>query len=513
MDNEIMNQDNNKILIYTSDDGQVKIEVRLEDENVWLTQNAMAELFDTTKQNISLHIRNIFEENELNENSVVKENLTTASDGKNYKTKFYNLDLIISVGYRVKSIRGTQFRIWANKLIKEYLIKGYNLNVDRFKNNGGGVYFEEVLEKIRDIRSSEKVFWRKILDIYATSVDYDAKDEKTKKFFKTVQNKMHYAVHGNTAAEVIFNRVDSEKENIGLTNFKGNIPTKSETEIAKNYLSEKELDMLNRMVSAYLDVAEYPFNLSMDEKMKQLLESIVINGIITPLIVRKRHEGYEIISGHRRKYIAEILNIKKLPCIVKEMNDIEAILAMVDSNIYRENILPSEKAFAYKMKLEAMKNFDKKLIILNVNSESWNLNCAEFIDEINNQNNMTINKYIKLTNLIPELLELVDNKRIALRPAIELLYLSKENQVIIRNIFDMNEVTPSLSQAIQLKRLEQEGKLNEDVIEEILSKEKPNQKERFSIPYEDLKKYLQKNYSDKQIKNIIVEALNKYSKK
>ena len=152
MNNEIMNQDNNKILIYTSDDGQVKIEVRLEDENVWLTQNAMAELFDTTKQNISLHIKNIFAENELNENSVVKENLTTASDGKNYKTKFYNLDLIISVGYRVKSIRGTQFRIWANKLIKEYLIKGYNLNVDRFKNNGGGVYFEEVLEKIRDIR-------------------------------------------------------------------------------------------------------------------------------------------------------------------------------------------------------------------------------------------------------------------------------------------------------------------------------------------------------------------------
>jgi len=256
MNNEIMNQDNIKILIYTSDDGQVKIEVRLEDENVWLTQNAMAELFNTTKQNISLHIKNIFKEKELDENSVVKENLTTASDGKNYKTKFYNLDLIISVGYRVKSIRGTQFRIWANKLIKEYLIKGYNLNVDRFKNNGGGVYFEEVLEKIRDIRSSEKVFWRKILDIYATSVDYDAKNEKTKEFFKTVQNKMHYAVHGNTAAEVIFNRVDSEKENIGLTNFKGNMPTKSETEIAKNYLSEKELDMLNRMVSAYLDVAE-----------------------------------------------------------------------------------------------------------------------------------------------------------------------------------------------------------------------------------------------------------------
>lgn len=255
MDNGVVRK-NNDIIFYTTDDGQIKIEVRLEDENVWLTQNAMAELFDTTKQNISLHIKNIFTEKELDENSVVKENLTTASDGKKYKTKFYNLDLIISVGYRVKSIRGTQFRIWANKLIKEYLIKGYNLNVDRFKNNGGGVYFEELLEKIRDIRSSEKVFWRKILDIYATSIDYNARDEKTKEFFKTVQNKMHYAVHGNTAAEVIFNRVDSEKENIGLTNFSGNSPTKAETEIAKNYLSEKELDLLNRMVSAYLDVAE-----------------------------------------------------------------------------------------------------------------------------------------------------------------------------------------------------------------------------------------------------------------
>ena len=254
MENNIIEE--NKIIIYTTEDGQVDIEVRLENENVWLTQNAMAELFDTTKQNISLHIKNIFEENELNENSVVKENLTTASDGKNYKTKFYNLDLIISVGYRVKSVRGTQFRIWANKLIKEYLIKGYNLNVKRFKNNGGGTYFEEVLEKIRDIRSSEKVFWRKILDIYATSVDYDAKDERTKEFFKTVQNKMHYAVHGNTAAEVIYNRVDSKKENIGLTSFKGDMPTKSETEIAKNYLSKEELDVLNRMVSAYLDVAE-----------------------------------------------------------------------------------------------------------------------------------------------------------------------------------------------------------------------------------------------------------------
>ncbi len=305
MDNGVVRK-NNDIIFYTTDDGQIKIEVRLEDENVWLTQNAMAELFDTTKQNISLHIKNIFEEKELDENSVVKENLTTASDGKKYKTKFYNLDLIISVGYRVKSIRGTQFRIWANELIKEYLIKGYNLNVDRFKNNGGGVYFEELLEKIRDIRSSEKVFWRKILDIYATSIDYNARDEKTKEFFKTVQNKMHYAVHGNTAAEVIFNRVDSEKKNIGLTNFSGNSPTKAETEIAKNYLSEKELDLLNRMVSAYLDVAEinalnmHP--MTMEDWIKELdgfltmTHKDILNGagkISHEKALQKAHEEYE----------------------------------------------------------------------------------------------------------------------------------------------------------------------------------------------------------------------------
>ena len=254
MDNELNEQNN--FIMYPTADGQVDIEVRLEEENVWLTQKSMAELFETTRNNITMHIKNIFEDGELQEKTVSKDSLLTAKDRKNYKTKFYNLDLIIAVGYRVKSVRGTQFRIWANKLIKEYLIKGYNLNVKRFKNNGGGTYFEEVLEKIRDMRSSEKVFWRKILDIYATSVDYDAKNEQTREFFKTVQNKMHYAVHGNTAAEVIFNRVDSKKENIGLTNFKGNMPTRAETEIAKNYLSEKELDLLNRMVSAYLDVAE-----------------------------------------------------------------------------------------------------------------------------------------------------------------------------------------------------------------------------------------------------------------
>lgn len=244
------------IIMYTTDDGQVKIEVLLENENVWLTQNLIAKLFDTTRNNITMHIRNIFSEKELDEKTVSKESLLTAVDGKNYKTKYYNLEVIIAVGYRVKSLRGTEFRVWANNLIKQYLVKGYNLNVDKFKNNGGGIYFEEVLEKIRDIRSSEKVFWRKILDIYSTSVDYNPNTDITKEFFKTIQNKMHYAVHGKTAAEVIFNRVDSDKENIGLASFRGITPTKGETEIAKNYLNSEELNMLNRIVSAYLDIAE-----------------------------------------------------------------------------------------------------------------------------------------------------------------------------------------------------------------------------------------------------------------
>ena len=308
MNNKLTNTNNN-IIFYTTDDGQVKIEVRLEDENVWLTQSAMAELFNTTKQNISLHIKNIFEENELNETSTVKECLTVQNEGSRMverKVKYYNLDLIISVGYRVKSIRGTQFRIWANKLIKEYLIKGYNLDSDRMKNNGGGVYFEELLEKIRDIRSSEKVFWRKILDIYSTSIDYDAKSELTKEFFKTVQNKMHYAAHGKTAAEVIYNRVDSNKENIGLTNFKGNMPTRAETEIAKNYLTEEELQILNRMVSAYLDIAEinalnmHPMTMKdwtneLDSFLKMTKSDILNNkGTIShEQALKKAHEEYD----------------------------------------------------------------------------------------------------------------------------------------------------------------------------------------------------------------------------
>ena len=252
MKNEIKSKDN--FIIYTTDDNNIDVEVYLEDEDLWMTQEQISKLFDKAKSTINEHIKNIYEEGELKEKFTMRK--FGNSDFSTKPTNYYNLEMIIAIGYRVKSVRGTQFRIWANGVLKEYLTKGYNLNVKRFKNEGGGVYFEEVLEKIRDIRSSEKVFWRKILDIYSTSVDYDAKEEITKEFFRTVQNKMHYATHGNTAAEVIFNRVDSEKENIGLTNFKGSVPTKAETEVAKNYLTLEELDFLNKLVTAYLDVAE-----------------------------------------------------------------------------------------------------------------------------------------------------------------------------------------------------------------------------------------------------------------
>lgn len=249
----------NEIIIYQTQDGQTKIDVRLENETVWLTQNQMAELFQTTKQNISSHIKNIFEEGELSENSTVKDYLTVQQEGNRKVSRnisYYNLDVIISVGYRVKSLRGTQFRIWATQVLKEYMKKGFALNDDLLKQAGGGGYWKELLERIRDIRSSEKVFYRQILDIYATSTDYNPNAEETKLFFKVVQNKMHFAAHGHTAAEIVYLRADSTKDNMGLTVFKGNHPKKDEVTVAKNYLDEKELNILNRITSAYLEFAE-----------------------------------------------------------------------------------------------------------------------------------------------------------------------------------------------------------------------------------------------------------------
>ena len=246
----------NNILIYVSKDGKSSVDVNLENDDIWMSQEVMANLYDTTKNNISMHLKNIFDEGELKKDSVVKKFLTTASDSKKYNVLHYNLDAIIAVGYRINSKKATEFRMWATKILKEYIVKGFSLNDEKLKNNGENPYFEELLARIRDIRSSEKIFWRKVLDIYSTSVDYNPKDKLSINFFKTVQNKIHYATHGQTAAEIIFTRVDSEKDNLGLTNFKGNYPTKSETEIAKNYLTTEELNILNRMVSAYLDVAE-----------------------------------------------------------------------------------------------------------------------------------------------------------------------------------------------------------------------------------------------------------------
>ncbi|MDO6435640.1 virulence RhuM family protein [Flavitalea sp. BT771] len=244
-----------EILIYQSPQGNTKVEVRVEGETVWLSQGQMAELFQTTKQNISLHIKNVFNEGELTEDSVVKEYLTTAADGKDYRTLYYNLDVIISVGYRVRSHVGTHFRIWATQRLREYIIKGFVLDDERLKQ-ARDPYFDELLDRIRDIRSSEKVFYRKVCDIYATSIDYEPKSDMTKEFFATVQNKFHWAIHGHTAAELILQRADSSKPNMGLTNFPGEQIKKADVKVAKNYLNEGELKQLNLIVSQYLDFAE-----------------------------------------------------------------------------------------------------------------------------------------------------------------------------------------------------------------------------------------------------------------
>jgi len=248
--------ENTNIIIYQTEDGKTKIETRLEDETVWLTQAQLAELFQKSRVTITEHIRNIFKEGELQEDAVCRNFRHTAADGKEYNTSFYNLDVIISVGYRVKSHQGTKFRQWATARLREYIVKGFTLNDELLKQAGGGNYFDELLARIRDIRSSEKVFWRKVLDIYATSIDYDPNLEISVQFFQTVQNKMHWAAHGQTAAEVIYTRIDAGKPNLGLTYFKGKKPTKQETEVAKNYLNEEELNILNRMVTAYLELAE-----------------------------------------------------------------------------------------------------------------------------------------------------------------------------------------------------------------------------------------------------------------
>lgn len=253
---EEKNNNTQEIIIYQTDDGAVKIDVKMADDTVWLSLDLMAELFLRDKSTISRHIKNIFNEGELSHDSVVANFATTAADGKTYQVEYYNLDVIISVGYRVKSQRGTQFRIWATKRLNEYIRKGFTLDDARLKKLGGGGYWKELIERIRDIRSSEKVFYRQILDIYATSIDYNPKAEISIEFFKRVQNKIHYAVHGQTAAEVIVSRADAEKEFMGLTTFEGDRPHLKDAVIAKNYLNENELRAMGQIVSGYLDFAE-----------------------------------------------------------------------------------------------------------------------------------------------------------------------------------------------------------------------------------------------------------------
>lgn len=251
--------DKGNIILYQTADGEGKIEVTLANDTVWLSVEQMADLFQRNKSTISRHIKNILDSQELQEESTVAKNATVQEEGARTVKReiaYYNLDMIISVGYRVNSHRGVQFRIWATQILREYLTKGFSLNDDLLKNAGGGNYFDELLSRIRDIRSSEKIFYRKILEIYALSIDYDPRTEVTQQFFATVQNKMHYSVHGKTAAEVIYHRADAEKDFMGLTSWTGALPKKSDAEFAKNYLTDEELDTLNRIVNLFLDFAE-----------------------------------------------------------------------------------------------------------------------------------------------------------------------------------------------------------------------------------------------------------------
>ena len=308
---------NNQLIIYQTEDGKVKIETHFENETVWLNIDQIAELFQKSRSTINEHILNIYKEQELEKEASMRK--IGISDFSTKPTNYYNLDVIISVGYRVKSHRGVHFRKWATALIKEYLIKGFAMNDELLKEAGGGNYFDELLARIRDIRSSEKVFWRKVLDIYATSIDYDPNTEQSIMFFKTVQNKMHWASHGETAAETIYRRVDSSKENIGLTNFKGEIPTKKEVEIAKNYLTEEELNILNRMVTAFLEIAEIqaldqtPMYMAdwikqLDSFLKMTNKDILKHSgtISHQKAIEKAHTEYEIYKKKIRNRITQV---------------------------------------------------------------------------------------------------------------------------------------------------------------------------------------------------------------
>ena len=315
--------------------GNDNIEVKLEDNTVWLNQEQLVKLYNSSKSNISEHIKHIFEDGELEENSVVRKFRTTASDGKSYNINYYNLEMIAAVGFRVKSNVGTNFRKWANDRLTEYITKGFTMNDDLLKRAGGGLYFDELLSRIRDIRSSEKVFWRKVLDIYATSVDYDPKAKITQEFFKTVQNKMHWAVHGHTAAEIIVERADGNKDFMGLTTFSGTYPTLLDATIAKNYLTDKELDILNRIVSMYLDYAELQAieqkTMTMEDWIKELNYFLTMNR--KDILKNSGSISHEDAINHARKEYDKYKNRISLNPSDVELHYLESIktLEMIDT--------------------------------------------------------------------------------------------------------------------------------------------------------------------------------------
>lgn len=329
-----------QILLYKTAEGEAKIEVTLQNETVWLTLVQMAELFQRNKSTISRHLKNILESGELQADSVVAFFATTANDGKKYQVAYYNLDMIISVGYRVNSYRGVQFRIWATQVLKEYLVKGFAMNDDLLKRAGGGNYFDELLSRIRDIRSSEKLFYRKVLEIYAMSIDYDPRSEATKRFFATVQNKMHFSTHGHTAAEIIYNRSDFEKDFMGLTSWTGAFPKRNDAEYAKNYLTKDELDTLNRIVSLYLDFAELQAKSQTPMYMKDWIQKL--DDFL-------KLSGKELLT-HAGIILAEVANKKVNTEYDKFQKRVENQLSPVEIH-FIENFEKEQKKLGKKSKL------------------------------------------------------------------------------------------------------------------------------------------------------------------
>ncbi len=322
-------RDSGNVIVYVDDNGKPQVDVRFQDETVWLTQAQLVDLYQSSKANVSEHIKNIFDEGELDKDSVVRKFRTTASDGKNYEVNYYNLDMIISLGYRIKSSIATKFRIWATDRLREYITKGFAIDSERLKNLGGGNHWKELLDEIRDIRSSEKVLYRQVLDLYATAEDYDPKTDQSQRFFAIVQNKLHYAAHGNTAGEVIYYRVDSDKPFAGMTNFKGKQPTQAEAMVAKNYLSQKELKVLNNLVSAYFDIAEIN---AMEEKPMSMADHLRELDTILSSTGRKLLDSAGKVSTNQakekalaeyRKYRAKNLSevekayLEELKCVEK----------------------------------------------------------------------------------------------------------------------------------------------------------------------------------------------------